>query len=104
MELYVFTFHHDKQIYRALSPLSPDKVGAYGLPTEAVLGQIDAALPSMTTEQFEQNDEFIELLHQLIQSYGPTLPEIRAQAVSLSTGTLPIIDQRTQSSQVSAQN
>lgn len=98
MELFVFTFHHDGQIYRALSPLSPDQVGTYGLPTEAVLGQVDAALPSMTTEQFEQNQAFIDFLHQLIQSYGPTLPVFKEQALSMGSGTLIITDQRTQSS------
>lgn len=94
MDLFVFTFHKDKQLYRALSPLSPEQVADSGLPTEAVLGQIDAVLPSMTPDQFEQNDAFLELLHKTITNVAPQINDLQAQAKTLGTGELHIIDGR----------
>ena len=95
MDLFVFTFHHDQNIYRALSPLSPDQVGSNGLPTEAVLGEISAALPSMTPDQFEQNEAFVAVLHDIIRTHAASVQGLTQQAASLGRGELPIIDLRT---------
>ena len=94
MDLFVFTFHKEKQLYRALSPLTPDQVSQFGLLTEAVLGQIDAVLPSMTPDQFEQNEAFLALLHRTIQAHAPELAELQAEAKTRSLGQLHIIDKR----------
>lgn len=94
MDLFVFTFRHDQNIYRALSPLSPEEVKDRGLPTEAVLGEINAALPSMTPDQFEQNDAFVDLVHEIIRSNVPFIPSFCAEAASIGRGELLIIDQR----------
>ena len=94
MDLYVFTFHKDKQLYRALSPLTPEQVAELGLPTEAVLGQIDAVLPSMTPDQFEQNEAFLALVHQTIQEAAPQFPLWQTEARTRGMGQLHIIDGR----------
>jgi hypothetical protein len=93
-DLYVFTFHNEGQIHRSLSLLSPEEVHQHGLPTEAVLGEISALLPSMTPDQFEANEAFLTLLHTTIKELGPQLPELQAQANAQGTGYLPFLDQR----------
>lgn len=93
-DLYVFTFHNDGQIHRSLALLSPEKVQQYGLPTEAVLGEISALLPSMTPDQFEANEAFLTLLHKTVRQFGPQLTELQAQAKTQGTGYLPFIDGR----------
>ncbi len=94
MDLFVFTFRKEKQLYRALSPLNPQQVSEFGLPTEAVLGQIDAVLPSMTPDQFEQNEAFIALVHAAVQAKAPEIPELQAEAKTLSMGRLYVMDGR----------
>lgn len=93
-DLYVFTFHHDGQIYRSLSLLSPTEVEQYGLPTEAVLGEISALLPTMTPDQFEANPSFVKLLHETVQVLGPTLPDLQTKAQTQGTGYVYILDGR----------
>ncbi len=94
MDLFVFTFHQDKTIYRALACLSPAEVDEYGLPVEAVLGQISALLPSMTPDQFEENAVFVANLHAVVQAVGPTLEDLQGEARSLGTGDLAVRDGR----------
>lgn len=93
-DLYVFTFHEDGRIYRALSLLSPEEVERHGLPTEAVLGEISALLPTMTPDQFEVNEKFLALLHEIVQKYAPELSTLQGQAKSQGTGYVYIVDQR----------
>ena len=94
MDLYVFTFHKDKMVYRALSPLTPEEVEAYGLPTEAVLGQISALLPSMTPDQFEENEAFVTQLHEVVQEQGAAVSDLQVEAKGLGTGELLVLDRR----------
>ncbi len=96
-DLYVFTFHHDGQIYRSLSLLSPAEVEQYGLPTEAVLGEISALLPTMTPDQFEGNPSFVNLIHETVQVIGPTLPDLQTQAKAQGTGHVYVLDGRASS-------
>lgn len=95
-DLYVFTFHDDGQIYRSLALLSPEEVQQHGLPTEAVLGEISALLPTMTPDQFEANEAFLNLLHDTIREFGPQLAELQAQAKTQGTGYISFIDGRAQ--------
>lgn len=93
-DLYVFTFHDDGRIYRALSLLSPDDVEKYGLPTEAVLGEISALLPTMTPDQFEVNDAFLSLLHETVRMHAPGLITLQEQAKTQGTGYVYVVDER----------
>ncbi|MBK8431538.1 MAG: hypothetical protein IPL28_09730 [Chloroflexi bacterium] len=54
LDLYVFTFHDNGRLYRSLSLLSPQEVQTHGLLPEAVLGEINALLPSMTPTSLSQ--------------------------------------------------
>ncbi|MEM8860391.1 MAG: hypothetical protein AAGD96_18855 [Chloroflexota bacterium] len=94
MDLFVYTFHADGNIHRALSVLDPSVVGDQGIPTESVLGEINAHLPSMTPDQFETNEAFIGLLHQVVQEQVPTVEEYQEQAGVIATGTLSVMDLR----------
>lgn len=96
LDLYVFTFHNEGRVYRALSLLSPEEVHANGLPTEAVLGEISALLPSMTPEQFEPNAAFLALLHELVEQQAPTLTPLQAEAQTLGSGYVAVVDERVQ--------
>lgn len=93
-DLYVFTFHNNGQLHRALAVLSPDQVGEHGLPTEAVLGQINALMPSMTPDQFESNEAFLRLLHQVVQEQAPHLLTLQSLAKTQGTGEIALIDER----------
>ena len=94
MDLFVYTFHHDGNIHRALSVLDPNVVGGQGIPTESVLGEINANLPSMTPDQFETNEAFLNLLNAVVQEKVPQLEEYQEQAGVIATGVLSIIDLR----------
>ncbi|MFT7584229.1 MAG: hypothetical protein ACI9EW_000645 [Cellvibrionaceae bacterium] len=94
MDLFVYTFHHEGNVHRALSVLNPATVGDQGIPTESVLGEINALLPSMTPDQFEANDAFLDILHQTVQKEIADIPEYREQARVFGTGVLPIMDLR----------
>lgn len=94
-DLYVFTFHNNGQLHRALAVLSPEQVGEHGLPTEAVLGQIKSLMPSMTPDQFESNEAFLRLLHQVVQEHAPQLPALQSLAKTQGTGEVAVIDERT---------
>lgn len=95
LDLYVFTFHDDGRLYRSLSLLSPQEVHTHGLLPEAVLGEISALLPSMTPDQFEPNEAFVALLHEVVQNHAPALPELQAEAKGIGTGFVPLVDGRT---------
>lgn len=94
MDLFVYTFHHEGNIHRALSILDPAVVGDRGIPTESVLGEISAHLPSMTPDQFEANEAFVTLLHQIVQDKAPLIPEYQKQAQVSGIDILPIVDLR----------
>lgn len=94
LNLYVFTFHKDGKIYRALSLLTPEQVEEVGLLTEAVLGDVSALLPSMTPDQFEQNEDFVTQLHEIARKFAPQLPALQAQAKAQATGRVVVVDER----------
>ena len=94
MDLFVYTFHNDGNIHRALSVLDPNTVGDQGIPTESVLGEITSSLPSMTPDQFDTNDAFIQFLHKVITDRVGNIQEYRQQARIIGTGILPIVDGR----------
>ena len=95
-ELYVFTFHNEGNIYRSLALIPPEQVHQSGLPTEAVLGEINALLPTMTPDQFDPNPAFLELLHGVVRQHAPQLPDLQAQAKTAGTGEVILADQRVQ--------
>ena len=94
MDLFVYTFHHEGNIHRALSILDPAIVGDKGIPTESVLGEINSPLPSMTPGQFEENAAFVTLLHQIIREKAPLIPEYQKQVQLSGIDILPIVDLR----------
>ncbi|MEM9775342.1 MAG: hypothetical protein AAF902_12230 [Chloroflexota bacterium] len=94
MDLFVYTFHADGNIHRALSVLDPNVVGDQGIPTESVLGEINAHLPSMTPDQFETNEAFINLLHEVVKQQVPHVDEYQEQSGVIATGILYIVDLR----------
>lgn len=93
-DLFVFTFHNDGHIHRALALRSPAEVQEKGLPTEAVLGEINALLPSMTPDQFEANEKFVALLHRLVGQMGAELSGLQLQAKTQGTGHVSLVDLR----------
>ena len=94
LELYVFTFHNDGKIFRALSLLTPEQVDKVGLLTEAVLGDVGALLPSMTPDQFEQNEDFVAQLQAVVREFAPQLPDLQTQAKAQATGRVVVVDER----------
>lgn len=94
LDLYVFTFHKEGKIYRALSLLTPEQAEQVGLVSEAVLGDVGALLPSMTPDQFEQNEDFVNQLQEVVREIAPQLPELQAQATTQATGRVVVVDGR----------
>lgn len=94
LDLYVFTFHKDGKIFRALSLLTPEQVDEIGLLTEAVLGDVSALLPTMTPDQFEQNEDFVAQLQDVVREHAPQLPQLQVQATAQATGRVVVVDER----------
>lgn len=79
----------------ALALLPPDIVQQYGLPTEAVIGEVDPRHPEMTPEHFTPNEKFIELLSNVIRSHAPQLDSVHKQVARIENGPAYIVDRRT---------
>lgn len=78
----------------ALSLLPPETVNSHGLPTEAVLGEVNPNQPEMTTGGFTANEAFLELLSTVIVEHAPSLPSLQKQASKVDNGAIYIVDHR----------
>lgn len=95
LDLYVYHINLGGQALAALSFLTPDEVQARGLPTEAVLGEVNPHRPNMTVEDFTPNAAFLEFLGRIIQTHAPALPSLQKQAVRVHNGPVYVMDWRT---------
>lgn len=94
MELYVYTVKIEGNDLAALSFLPPDDVARYGLPTEAILGDVPARQPDMTVDSFTPNDKFILFLSKVISDHAPGLASVQQQAARVKNGPVYVIDYR----------
>ncbi len=78
----------------ALSLLPPDAVDTAGLPTEAVLGEVDPNRPEMTVDLFTPNDAFLTFLHTIIAEHAHQLPVTQQQAEKVQNGPVYVMDRR----------
>ena len=95
LELFVYTIKLEGNDMAALSPLPPDIVQQHGLPTEAVIGEVDPRHPNMTPEQFTPNEKFLELLSSVIRTHAPQLDSIQMQVAKVNNGPVYVVDRRT---------
>lgn len=94
LELFVYQINLGGQTMAALSFLTPNEVEQYGLPAEAVLGEVDANRPNMTINDFTPNQTFLELLTAVIRQHAPELDSLRQQAARVQNGPVYVIDRR----------
>ena len=94
MELFVYSIKIEGNALAALSLLPPHIVEQAGLPTEAVLGDVDPRRSEMTVEQFTPNEKFVQFLHQIIGRYAHTLPSVQTLAQKVHNGPVYVMDQR----------
>src|SRR5262245_16528422 len=74
--------------------VSPGEVGLIGgLPREAVVGSF--AGEGRRPESFRPNPAFIDFMHEIIRTAGPSDPSLRAAAREQGDGWLYLIDLRT---------
>ena len=93
-ELYVYQINMEGHRMAALSLLPPDAVDVNGLPTEAVLGEVDPNRPEMTVDLFTPNEAFLEFLHGIIGEHAHKLPVTQKQAKAVQNGPVYIMDRR----------
>ena len=94
LTLYVYTVKIEGNDLAALSFLPPDEVAKYGLPTEAVLGDVPARQTNMTVDGFTPNEKFILFMSQVIEEHAPALESIQKQAAKVKNGPIYVIDYR----------
>ncbi len=94
LDLYVYHINLGGQTMAALSFLTPDEVQAQGLPTEAVLGEVNPHRPDMTVEDFVPNAAFLEFLGHIIQTHAAALPSLQKQAARVRNGSVYVVDWR----------
>lgn len=94
LDLYVYQINLEGNRMAALSFLSPDQVGEQGLPTEAVLGDVDPNRPEMTVDLFTPNDAFLKFLHSIIGENAHQLSVLQAQAEKVQNGPVYVMDYR----------
>jgi|SRR5215472_385442 len=82
-----------KDSIKVLSFLEPEEVWEYGLPSVAVQGTFSD--PQCTPEGFKVNRAFIEFMHDVIGTVGPTDPSMQKEAARQENGYLYVIDLRT---------
>lgn len=79
----------------ALSLLPPDVVQQFGLPTAAVVGEVDPRRPDMTVDGFTPNEDFIALMSRVIAEHAPALESIDKQLEKVKNGPVYVVDRRT---------
>ena len=79
----------------ALSLLPPDVVQQHGLPTAAVIGEVDPRRPDMTVDGFSPNEDFLALLANVIAQHAPALESVQKQLEKVKNGPVYVVDRRT---------
>ncbi len=90
----------DGGFHEVMSLLSPAHVSESGLAGEAIMGGRPIAgdgetLQAITAENFRPNKLFLDLLHEVIATQTPGLPEVQDAARGQAKGTLGVCDART---------
>lgn len=78
-----------------LSLLPRDVVFEHGLPSRAIIGVFTGEQNQLDLEHFEENPEFLEVLHAVVARFGPHSRDLKRAARSQRTGSVFMIDQRT---------
>lgn len=94
LELFVYSIKIEGNDLAALSPLPPDVVQRHGLPSAAVLGDVDPRRPEMTVDGFTPNDDFLKLLHEIVKQFGPELDSVQRQLEHVKNGPVYVVDRR----------
>lgn len=94
LELFVYTVKIEGNDLAALALLPPGDVQRYGLPTEAILGDVPVRQKEMTVDGFTPNERFVLYLTNIVEMHAPELDEVRRQAAKVGNGPVYIIDYR----------
>ncbi|HFC12631.1 MAG TPA: hypothetical protein ENJ56_07275 [Anaerolineae bacterium] len=94
LDLYVYSIKIAGNDLAALSLLPPETVHSHGLPSEAVLGEVNPNQPEMTTGGFTANGAFLDLLSTIIVKHAPDLPSLQKQAAKVDNGAIYVVDHR----------
>lgn len=94
LDLYVYALKIEGNDLAALALLPPHIVEAHGLPTEAVLGEVDPRRPEMTVDGFTPNEAFLALLHAVVREHAPALPSVQRQVEAVQNGPVYVVDRR----------
>jgi hypothetical protein len=81
---------------RILSILEPEEIAALGIiPSKGMAGTFVAGSDTTAIGAFRPNVQFVEFLHEVIRTAGPTVPELIAMAANQTEGWVYVIDLRT---------
>jgi hypothetical protein len=81
-----------------LSLLPFDHVSQYGLPPEAIIGEVlDGAEPggTLTPDTFVANRAFHEFMHGVVERHAPEMAEFADEARQRQDGWIYVVDRRT---------
>lgn len=84
-------------IKRYFSVLPQDEVMRKGLLRQAIAGTIEGAFDKNTVfdgSNFQPNREYIELLHAVIEKYGPGIEQLQTEAQRQQSGSVVVFDRR----------
>lgn len=95
LELFVYTVKIEGNDMAALALLPPHVVQSQGLPSEAVLGEVDPRRPEMSVDHFTPNERFLSLLHATVAAHAPALASVQRQATKVGNGPVYVVDRRT---------
>jgi len=81
---------------RMLSILTSEEISALGIiPSKGMAGEFAAGSDSTSIGAFRTNVRFVEFLHEVIRTTGPTVQDLIATAVNQQDGWVYVTDLRT---------
>lgn len=94
LDLYVYSIKIEGNDMAALSFLTPETVTQYGLPAEAVLGEVDPKQSDMTVDGFVANEAFLTFMHAIVAELAGSLEKMKGQAKKVGNGPVYVMDYR----------
>ncbi|HKW00119.1 MAG TPA: hypothetical protein VJN96_09850 [Vicinamibacterales bacterium] len=95
---HVYRVNLPEGLTDVVSYLPEDIVFNLGLAADAIIGRCTELLGngvSITADNFQPNRRFVDLLHHVIATHAPGLPELQAEARRQHSGWVYVIDART---------
>ena len=93
----VYTVEVEGKEHYWISIFEPHLILEQGIPTLSVLGSLAVGLKDggqITSENFQENELFVEFLISVIEKHGPDSPDLKAEAHRQHDGFVFIIDGR----------